>query len=435
MRAVSSWGGLSSPAHDWRAPSDREALHRSVVEAPRPALPFGNGRSYGDACLNAGGVLWSMRGLDRLVAFDPSTGVVECEAGATLGEVAEVALPHGWFLPVTPGTRFVTVGGAIANDVHGKNHHRAGTFGEHVAWLRLLRTDGSVRDCGPGTDPEWFRATVGGLGLTGVIERATVRLTKVAGPWIDAESEPFETLDRFFALSAAAEREFAYTVAWVDCGSSGGAEPRGVFFRGNHAASAEPLPAPRRRAVPIRPARSLIGPTSVALFNRLYRWRHRRPSRGRQSLWSFFYPLDDVLHWNRLYGRRGFLQHQSLLPVAAQAEGVRALLKRVAASGQGSFLAVLKTFGARRPAGMLSFPAPGTTLAVDVAERGADTARLFHDLDAIVAAHGGRLYPAKDARMSAELFRAGYPEWHAFQRFRDPGIASDLSRRLLDPRP
>jgi FAD/FMN-containing dehydrogenase len=430
MRSVASWGGLVRPKHDWRAPADRESLRAEVAAAPRPALAHGNGRSYGDACLNAGHTLWSMRGLDRLVAFDAATGLLTCEAGITLGEIADVVLPHGWFLPVVPGTRFVTVGGAIANDVHGKNHHRAGTFGEHVRRIELLRTDGEAIACGTEQRPDWLRATVGGLGLTGVVERATLQLARVPGAWIDVESEPFGSLEDYFALAATAEGAFSHTVAWVDCGR-GGAEPRGVFFRGNHAVSTEPPPRARTRSVPFRPARSLVDRNTVAAFNRLYRWRHRAPSRRTEPLETFFWPLDGLLHWNRLYGRRGFVQHQSLLPPAAQAEGVRALLRAVAASGQGSFLAVLKTFGSRPPAGMLSFPAPGTTLAVDLPERGRETAEVLGRLDAVVAAHGGRIYPAKDARMPQSLFRSGYPAWEAFERFRDPGITSDLARRLF----
>jgi FAD/FMN-containing dehydrogenase len=433
MQPVSSWGRLTRAPHDVVALTDRSRAPAVVAASRRPALPFGNGRSYGDVCLNESGVLWTTRDLDRFIAFDPASGRLECEAGVTLDEVIALALPHGWFLPVTPGTRYITLGGAIANDVHGKNHHGAGTFGEHVEALTLLRTDGSTIVCGPDREAGWFRATVGGLGLTGLIATVTLRLRPVDGAWIDATTTPFDSLGAFYALSATASAAHEYTVAWLDCGpGSAAGATRGLFFAGNHAASTAPLPPARGRALPLTPPLSLVTPLSVRAFNRLYRRAHERaPATSRQDYRRFFYPLDGVRDWNRIYGPRGFFQYQCVVPEAVQQDATRELLAIVGAAGTGSFLAVLKTFGARPPAGLLSFPMAGTTLALDFPNRGAATLALFERLDAAVDAAGGRLYAAKDARMPAALFRRGYPQWPTFEPYRDPGISSQMARRLF----
>lgn len=426
-RPVSAWGRLSADPHRWQALTDR----RSVAAALRDGgLPFGNGRSYGDVCLNAGGTLWAMRGLDRFIAFDAEAGVIECEAGVLLKEIIDVALPRGWFLPVVPGTQFVTVGGAIANDVHGKAHHSAGSFGDHLRSFDLVRSDGSALRCSPSENPDWFAATVGGLGLTGVIVTARLQLRRVAGPWLDAETVVFDSLEDFFRLSAEAKGRFEYTVAWIDC--AGGGRGRGVFFQGNHSDGADPAPRLRARTFPLLPPFSLVNGLSLRAFNLAYyhgnRWKARA---ARQHYVPFFFPLDNVLEWNRIYGPRGFYQYQSAVPPAAQLDATRAMLREITAAGLGSFLAVLKTFGDRPAPGLLSFPMPGTTLALDFPNRGAPTLALFDRLNAIVAEAGGRLYAAKDACMPPSMFERGYPRLAEFRRFRDPAISSSMSRRLL----
>ncbi len=424
-KRVSSWGRLNADLHRWTVLGDRESV---VATIRHGGLPFGNGRSYGDVCLNPGGTLWSTRGLDRFIAFDGESGVVECEAGVLLGEIIDVVLPRGWFLPVAPGTRYVTVGGAIANDVHGKGHHRTGSFGDHLLSLQLVRTDGELIECSANANADWLRATIGGLGLTGVITRARLQLRRVAGAWLDADAQPFETLDAFFALSGAATRDFEYNVAWIDCAAGG----RGVFFRANHSASCDPLLPPSPRRFPLEPPISLVNRLSLRAFNAAYFRAHQiRQGRRQQDYRSFFFPLDNLLEWNRIYGPRGFFQYQSLVPPVAQLEATRAMLQEISRSRMGSFLAVLKTFGDRPAPGLLSFPAAGTTLALDFPNQGENTLALFRRLDAIVLAAGGRLYPAKDARMAPSMFAAGYPRLPEFLRFRDPGIASSLSRRLL----
>lgn len=398
------------------------------------ALPRGNGRSYGDVCLDDGGTLLDVRGLDHFIAFDPETGVLRCEAGVLLGDILELCVPHGWFLPVVPGTRLVTVGGAIANDVHGKNHHAVGSFGCHVRCFELLRNDGTRRTCSLRKNADWFAATVGGLGLTGVVTWAELQLQHVPGEWFATETRRFDHLNDFFELSEESAREFEYTVAWVDCVARGKSLGRGVFSRGNHCAAPERTKPPRESSLrmPVTPPFSLVNGSTLRAFN----WQHfhRAPKALRrlpQHYKPWLFPLDGIREWNRMYGPHGFLQYQCVLPPAAAREGVRELLDRIAASGTGSFLAVLKQFGTIASPGLLSFPRPGATLALDFANRGRATFELLDELDATVTEAGGAVYPAKDARMSGEHFRQYFPAWRDFSGFIDPALSSGFWRRVM----
>jgi FAD/FMN-containing dehydrogenase len=432
LAPAGSWGRLGYGPSEIAELDDPAAAVRRIASAGAPGLAYGNGRSYGDVCLNPGGRLWRTRRLDRFIAFDASTGVLRCEAGVLLQEVARLALPQGWFLPVTPGTQFVTIGGAIANDVHGKNHHRTGTFGCHVRRLTLARTDGSVVACGGGERAALFNATVGGLGLTGVILDAELQLRRVPGPCLEVETVAFGGLDAFFELSACAEATHEYTVAWIDCAARGPALGRGVFLRANHAAGGSAAAPARPQRMFLTPPVSLVNAASLRAFNRAYFALHRRrQGRSLQHYVPYFYPLDRVLEWNRLYGPRGFYQYQSVVPAGCAREATRAMLEAIARAGTGSFLAVLKAFGAVESPGLLSFPMHGTTLALDFPNLGERTEALFERLDAIVREAGGRLYPAKDARMPRALFTAGYPRLAEFLPHRDPGIDSAMARRLL----
>lgn len=428
-----SWGGYPRRAQTALAPRFTDEAASALSRLPADSLPFGNGRSYGDSCLAQGGTLLDLRGLDRILAFDPASGRIVCEAGVLLDEIIARVLPSGWFLPVTPGTRFVTVGGAMANDVHGKNHHRAGSFGHHVLGFDLARSDGSLRHCSPVSHPDWFAATLGGLGLTGAILRAELQLRRVNGPWLVSESIRFGRLAEFFALSAESAQDWEYTVAWIDCLARGPALGRGHFMRANHAG---PLlqggwPSGRARSMPFTPPVSLVNSLSLRAFNTLYYHRQQQPvRRGVVHYQPFFYPLDSIGHWNRMYGPRGFQQYQCVLPPAVAADGVAALLEQIARAGQGSFLAVLKVFGEQPGRGWLSFPRPGATLALDFPQQGERTAKLFAALDRIVADAGGTLYPAKDAHMPSALFRAGYPDWLRLESYRDPHLKSALWARL-----
>ncbi|MCR8714946.1 FAD-binding oxidoreductase [Stenotrophomonas indicatrix] len=399
-------------------------------------LAHGNGRSYGDSCLNPGATLLTSRGLDRFIDFDPATGIVSCEAGVTLADILDIALPRGWFLPVTPGTRYATVGGAIGNDVHGKNHHRAGTFCHHVRCIELLRSDGSRQQLTPTDSSGLFAATAGGLGLTGLITWVELQLRRVPGPWIETESIRFGNLDEFFELSRDSAEGFEYTVAWIDCLAKGANLGRGHFLRGDHAPgdaqAATPSSAPRR-SMPLVPPVSLVNRLTLRPFNTLYYWRQpARHARQISHYQSYFYPLDGINHWNRMYGPRGFLQHQCVLPPATARDATAALLAEIARSGRGSFLAVLKEFGDRPSPGLMSFPRPGTTLALDFPNDGPDLLKMLDRLDRIVSDAGGAVYPAKDARMSGALFRQAYPAWEAFSRFIDPRFSSGFWRRVME---
>ena len=409
--------------------------HSPFPDAPAQSslLPYGNGRSYGDSCLNVGAGLIPTRGLDRFIALDADSGIVTCEAGMLLDEMFQVIIPAGWFVPVTPGTRFVTLGGAIANDVHGKNHHAVGTIGRHIVRLELLRSDGQRLICSPAENPRLFSATIGGLGLTGIITWAQLQLRPIAGPLMAVETIRFANLDEFMRLQTESDADFEYTVAWVDCLGKGEQLGRGWFERANHstARAAFPRQRPRGLNVPLTPPVSLVNAASLRAFNTLY---YHRPRTRHGDRWfeSYFYPLDSIGHWNRLYGPRGLYLYQCVIPEAAGREGTAALLRAIARSGQGSFLAVLKAFGALESPGMLSFPRHGLTLALDFPNRGRSLERLFAELDAIVRDSGGRLYPAKDGRMPPELYRQGYPRWREFTEYIDPRCSSSFWRRVMD---
>ncbi len=430
MVIVRSWGRLSQEEH-LLVPLDSTKDILAQIRYKKPGICFGMGRSYGDVCLNPSGTVWSTRGLDRFIAFDVQTGDLTCEAGVLLRDIQRLFIPQGWTLPVTPGTQIVTVGGAIANDIHGKNHHRFGSFGDHVQNIELLRTDGTMISCSPSYDSDWFNVTVGGIGLTGLITQATIRLKPVVGPWLDTETIPYQSLEEFFQLADDSESEWEHTVSWVDClAGSGG---RGIFMRANPSKQFAKLPSHKRAlTMPLVPPVSLVNKLTLKPFNSLYfEWNRKRAGKRLANYESFFYPLDNILEWNRMYGPKGFYQYQSVVPREMGKEATAEMLHAIKQSGTGSFLAVLKTFGQRESIGMMSFPMPGVTLALDFPHQGTVTEKLFARLDAIVREAHGRIYLAKDARMSRHMFEAGYPLFEEFKAYRDPGISSQMSRRLL----
>jgi len=431
MRRVSSWGRLSADAHDLIVLTEPNQVANQLLQEHRPAIPYGMGRSYGDVCLNANGVLFQTSGLNHFISFDPQTGYLVCEAGVLLRDIQRLMIPNGWMLPVTPGTQFVTVGGAVANDVHGKNHHCAGSFGNHVQHIKLIRSNGDIIYCTPNVHADWFAATVGGLGLTGLIVEVALQLLPVQSPWFETETLPFDSLDDFFQIAEASKTDWQYTVSWIDCLSRKG---RGLFMRANPVDDKyRVIIPPRTCRIPFVPPISLVNRMSLQILNSSY-YRFKQSQRAHRHLShyeSFFYPLDRLLQWNRLYGPRGFFQHQSVLPVDDGSKAVEALLQAVAQSGLGSFLAVLKTFGEYLPVGMMSFPMPGVTLALDFPNNGVRTHKLLATLDHIVKEAGGRIYLAKDARASQDVFLSGYPRLSEFLKYRDPGMSSELSRRLI----
>jgi len=429
MMKMSSWGRLSAHKHEVIDINDSSQIP-ALLQANHPGLAYGMGRSYGDVCLNPGEILWKTTKLDRFISFDDKTGILRCEAGVLLRDIQRLVIPRGWILRVTPGTQLVTVGGAIANDVHGKNHHAQGSFGDHLLQIRLVRTTGEIIDCRRNRHHDWFSATIGGLGLTGVIVEAEIQLQKAESAWLNTETFPYSTLDEFFQLSDDSEAKWQHTVSWIDCLSSVG---RGIFMRGNPIAEPDyPELKARTWTVPFVPPVSVVNRLSLHPFNNAYFYFQKRNASSRSIHYEkFFYPLDNLLNWNRMYGPKGFFQYQSVVPRPVGKEAVQAMLKEIARSGEGSFLAVLKTFGNREAHGMMSFPQPGVTLALDFSNNGTRTLKLFERLDAIVREAGGRIYPAKDARMPRDLFERGYPRLHEFLGYRDPGISSAFSRRLI----
>jgi hypothetical protein len=391
-------------------------------------LPHGMGRTLGDSCLNDGNALLMTRGLNQIISFDAASGRLIAEAGASFDAIMRLSIPQGWFLPVTPGTRFVTLGGALANDVHGKNHHCAGTFGGYVVRFELRRSDGSTMLCSAEENPEWFHATIGGLGLTGLVEWVEVQLKPITNSYIDSETIRYGDVDEFYALNQESLSNYEYLVAWVDTLSSRGLG-RGLFIRGNHNTDPERKthkpPTGPHVTVPMIVPFSVLNRGTLKLFNNVF--YGARPARKTAvvPLAPFFYPLDAIGAYHRIYGPGGMVQWQGLIP---SREAVREVLAASADVG-GSFLTVMKVMGAQKPAGLLSFSGAGVTIALDF-PYSRRVLEMLPRLDDIVAADGGRLYPAKDARMSGANFRKYFPQWGELLRFVDPRFSSSFWRRV-----
>lgn len=428
-----SWGRYPRVNQDileflWRSDS------LPKINKSNSLLPYGMGRSYGDVCLNEGGTILPTTSMARFIAFDPKTGMIRCDAGVCLKDILEFIVPHGWFVQVTPGTKYVTIGGMIANDVHGKNHHRVGTFGCHINCFELLRSDGSRLLCSPDQNSELFTATIGGLGLTGLITWAEIKLKKIHGPYIDTESIRFDNLAEFFDLSQDSDNAWEYTVAWIDSLAKGNRRGCGLFMRGNHSAKPAPKKLPvikQKVSIPIDAPSNLLNKYSIKLFNAAYyRKQFTKRTHKPQHYDKYFYPLDGIGQWNRLYGKKGLLQYQCVVPTNNGHDVISDILKECSNNGQGSFLSVLKIFGNMPSPGLLSFPREGVTLALDFPNRGTETFLLLETLDKIVTEAGGAVYPAKDARMASASFKAYYPNWNKFSKYIDPHFSSSFWRRV-----
>lgn len=404
----------------------------------------GQGRSYNNAAMSEDGLVMLSERLDRVLAFDETTGLLRAEAGTTLAKVLDEFIPRGWFPPVSPGTKFVSLGGCVAADVHGKNHHRDGGFGAHVADLEIVLADGSRRRCSPQHDAELFWATVGGMGLTGIISEISFRLRPIKTAYMVVEHHRASDLDDLLRMLEDKTLDDHYSVAWIDCLARGRHMGRGVFMRGHHAEVAE-LRGKVKEPLKLKPRRSfnlpfdlpswILNSLSGSAFNHFYYWSQGRPQEPFITNYdSFFYPLDNISNWNRIYGARGFVQYQCVFPPDTARRGLRMLLEELAHSRRSSFLGVLKRFGPEG-AGLLSFPSEGYTLAIDLPVTDPKLFSFLDRLDEIVMEHGGRVYLAKNAHLKPEIFRAMYPrlaEWERIKAKVDPTnrFRSDLSRML-----
>ncbi len=429
------WGRFPRVSAELFEPASVDLLRQWLQATPTArSIPRGNGRSYGDSALAASTI--SSRFLDSFVGLDSDAATVHCGAGVTLGEVLDLCQPAGWLLPVLPGTRFVSIGGAIAADIHGKNHHLDGSFCDHIKSFSLMLASGEVLRCSPEENSELFRATCGGMGLTGVILDAVLGLERVPSDTIIRQTLVARNLQHCLELLEA-NSSYKYSVAWVDCLARGAALGRGVVHLGQHGDATSDAAKSRilgRLAVPFSTPALLLNRFSMSAFNgSYYHLKNLSKSASPVSSDAYFFPLDNIRHWNRLYGRRGFLQYQFVLPLDATGAGLRQVLQKVSDAGKGSFFSVLKRFGAANE-NLLSFPRSGFTLTLDFKYE-ESLFPLLDELDAIVIAHGGRHYLAKDARLPAEVFRAGYPDWERFAAIKesvDPQgcFASYQSQRL-----
>jgi decaprenylphospho-beta-D-ribofuranose 2-oxidase len=439
FETLSGWGRFPVASCSVRTPDSPAATSATMMAMPS-FIARGNGRSYGDASLNPEGVV-AMRRLDHILAFDAATGLIVCEGGVMLSDLIEIMLPRGWFAPVTPGTRYVTIGGMIASDVHGKNHHGSGSFADHVHWIDLALPSGEVLRASQSENPDAFAATCGGMGLTGIILRAAFGLLKVETARIRQKIAHARTLDDAFQILEAAQGS-TYSVAWIDGMARGASLGRSVVFLGEHATledlpnadQAEPFrrSVRRTRRVPLDFPSFALSRVPVTLFNQLY-YRSQTAGEAICDLYPYFYPLDAVHDWNRIYGRSGFIQYQCVLPLSESLLGMARLLSEIASAGGASFLSVLKRMGPES-FGFLSFPMDGYTLAMDF--RGDhNSLALLNRLDVITAELGGRTYLAKDARTTPHCVAQGYPRLEAFKRVRQQlglkgRVESLLSRRL-----
>ena len=409
---IHGWGRFPAAEAQMSEPADMDGL-RALLEdvSLRACIARGSGLSYGDSAL-AGNVISSL-GLKHICEIGPASGVLRCSAGLNLREILREVVSEGWILPVLPGTALVSVGGAVAADIHGKNHHRHGSFCEHVRELTLMLANGEVVRCDPERNPDLFQATCGGMGLTGIVLEAELQLAPITSSTMTGRSLPAANRAECFELLEAHEQAH-YSVAWLDCLKRGPGMGRGMIYLAEHEVEGE-LRYRARRAlgVPFTTPGMMLNRHSLSVFNTAYyRWQTFRAGHSSPGLDRYFFPLDRIRNWNRLYGDTGFLQYQFVLPLEAAREGIAAVLRKVSDAGKGSFLSVLKKMGPAN-GNPLSFPIGGYTLALDF-RREASLFPLLEQLDAIVLDHGGRIYLAKDARMSETVFKAGYPHWERF---------------------
>ena len=430
MAAYASWGNIPHVDQQICRLGNRHAA--LPASSDKKLLAYGKGRSYGDVCLNDGNIILPTCFLDKYICFDADKGIIRCEAGVCLQDLLNTIIPRGYFIPVTPGTKNVTIGGMIANDVHGKNHHLSGTFGRHVLQFELLRSNGDRLICSPTENTNYYSATIGGLGLTGLITWVDIQLKPIRSSFIQEETIPFADLHEFMRLTLESDSQWEYTVAWIDSFARQPNIGQGVFFRGRHAESnMDKLFVVDKKPIhiPFNFPSWVLNSFSLMVFNRLYYSLNKKNHRL-VPYDKFFYPLDGIGAWNRIYGKRGFYQYQCVVPKDGAEHVIIELLDVCLKANAGSFLSVLKKFGSLLSPGMLSFPREGYTLALDFPNHGIKTIKMLDALDDIVRRVGGSVYPAKDARMSSESFKQYYPMWETYSEFIDPCFSSSFWRRV-----
>ena len=430
MKNFNSWNNIpnSSSNRDYVSFKNKQSLTNSATSV----IPRGLGRSYGDVCLNDGGNLMLTNNLNSIIDFDSETGILHCQSGMSVNNLLNIIVPSGWFLPIVPGTSFVTIGGAIANDIHGKNHHKVGSFGNSIISFDVLRSNGEIIKCSERENKDLFLATIGGLGLTGLILSAKIQLIKIDGPYIDSGSKRFYSLNEFFEINSEIEKKYEYTVSWVDFNNKNGI--RGVYHYGNHSKKEETYKNSKkgsfRITFPITPLFSLVNNFTLKILNNVYFFLNKDKKNIYQNYRSFFFPLDIINNWNRAYGRKGFYQYQFVVPMESAERVLDLVLDKLDKYKHTPALGVLKTFGNIKSKGLLSFPMEGLTLAIDIQNKGKKTLKLFDELDDIILNNEGRLYPAKDCRMSSVTFNQCFQNFDKFIKFIDPKFNSSFFERV-----
>lgn len=430
-RQISGWGRY--PTQNCQL--IRPEKYADLKPQSKSCIPRGMGRSYGDASLNHDHAVILTERLNRFINFDPKTGIMTAEAGVTLQDILAIATPHHWFLPVTPGTQYVTLGGCVAADVHGKNHHKLGSFGQHVLNLVLILADGSHLKCSPTENKEIFWATIGGMGLTGIIGEVTFQLIPIKNNLMRVKHHAMKNLEEICFGFHQAQYDDDYTVTWLDT-----QRERGIVMAGHHLEKSEnnksqkKFKAKKPKKIGFNVPGFILNNYSIRLFNYLYYLKNARKSEFTSHYQPYFYPLDSISDWNKLYGKKGFIQYQCVFPMEVSVTAIKDILKILRKKNAVSFLSVLKKMG-KPSGGILSFPMEGITLAMDIAFKGQKTLDLLRELDAVVIANMGRVYLAKDACLSAKSFRAMYPSHEKFMEIKaklDPHniFNSSLSRRL-----
>jgi FAD/FMN-containing dehydrogenase len=393
---------------------------------------YGNGRSYGDVCLNQNGPLIIDKS-SKILNFDKVNGTIKVEAGSTLENILKKTLPYDWILPVTPGSKFVTLGGAIANNVHGKNHHISGSFGNFIKNIELLRSDGHIYYLSKSKNIELFNSTISGLGLTGQILNAEIKLKKIESDIICEETFQFNNIYDYFEIEKNFQ-ENEYTVAWLDCLSSKKKLGRGVFFTGNHKKNlnkkSKLIFEPKTKInIKFDFPKFFLNQYSIKLFNQIY-WLLNKNKKREINIDNFFYPLDKILNWNRIYGKDGFYQFQCIIPKIVSKKGIVEILKEITKSNQSSFLAVLKSHKEETSPGINNFCINGTSLALDFQNNQKSTINLLKKLETIVLNYDGKIYPAKDSIMSSDSYKKFYPNWKLLKEIKDPKLTSSFWERV-----